>query len=73
MDVRESVEIYPDDPRPLIEDTSFIDVAVRIPCTVDVRDSVEIYADDPIPWIEDTRFAVATPPLLAVRTAVPFI
>ena len=44
MDVRERVEIYPDDPRPTCDDTKeFNDVVVLIiPCTVDVKESVEI-------------------------------
>ena len=44
MDVRDSVDIYPDDPRPVTELTKeFTDVVVLIiPCTVDVRDRVDI-------------------------------
>jgi len=72
VDVRESVDTYPDDPRPIIEDTSFIDVVFRIPWTVDVRDSVDIYADDPRPLTVDTILPDKTPPELAVRTAKPF-
>ena len=63
MDVRESVEIYPDDPSPCVEDTNCVGFTIevpRIPCTVDVKESVEIYPDDPRPWIDDTELEVAT-------------
>jgi adenylylsulfate kinase-like enzyme len=56
VDVRLRVEMYPDDPRPCVEDTKFIEVFVRIPWTVDVRLRVEMYPDDPRPCVEDTRF-----------------
>ena len=51
VDVRESVDIYPDDPRPDTELTKEFAVAVVliIPCTVDVRERVEIYPNDPRP------------------------
>jgi hypothetical protein len=44
VDVRDSVEIYPEDPRPDTELTKeFTDVVVLIiPCTVDVKESVDI-------------------------------
>jgi len=51
VDVKERVDIYPDDPRPDTELTKeFTDVVVlMIPWTVDVKDSVDIYPDDPRP------------------------
>ena len=44
VEVKESVDIYPDDPRPDTELTKEFVVAVVliIPCTVDVKLSVEI-------------------------------
>jgi hypothetical protein len=48
------VDIYPDDPTPLIELAEFIEVVARIPASEDVRDRVDMYPDDPRPWIEDT-------------------
>ena len=44
VDVRDSVDIYPDDPRPDTELTKeFTDVVVLIiPWTVDVKDRVDI-------------------------------
>ena len=45
------VDIYPNDPRPWIEDTVFEnpDEFCKIPATVDVRLRVDIYPDDPRP------------------------
>ena len=63
MEVKESVEIYPDDPKPCVEDTNCVGFTIevpRIPCTVEVKESVEIYPDDPRPDTELTKeFAVA--------------
>jgi hypothetical protein len=62
VDVRLSVDIYPDDPRPWIDDTELevATVVAIIPCTVDVKLSVDIYPDDPKPFIEDIEFAGVT-------------
>jgi hypothetical protein len=44
VDVRESVEIYPEDPRPWTELSVLENPEEfnKIPCTVDVRDKVDI-------------------------------
>jgi hypothetical protein len=47
--VRLRVDIYPEDPKPCVEDTKFMDVLVKILCTVEVRLSVDIYPEDPRP------------------------
>ena len=51
MDVKDGVEIYPDDPRPCIELTVLENPEefARIPATVDVKDGVDIYPEDPRP------------------------
>ena len=62
MDVRLRVDIYPELPRPVTDDTKLevAKVVLIIPWTVDVRLSDDIYPELPRPITEDTVLEVAT-------------